>query len=96
MFLRIDSLTTTSLLVVLIKSIHHLPPNLKKLLRHLKPKLREEVSRNSSKMNQTPVASNQQHLSILQSNKKRSPQRFRNPRRPEAKVLLAARRQQQQ
>jgi hypothetical protein len=94
MSLRIDSLTTTSLLVVLIKSFHHLPPNLKKLLRHLKPKLRKEVSRNSSKMNQTPVA-NQQHLSILQSNKK-SPKRSRNPRRPEAKVLLAARRQQQQ
>jgi hypothetical protein len=84
-----------SLLVVLIKSFHHLPPNLKKLLRHLKPKLRKEVSRNSLKMNQTPVVSNQQHLSILQSSKK-SPKRFRNPRRPEAKVLLAARRQQQQ
>jgi hypothetical protein len=93
---RIDSLTTTSLLVVLIKSIHHLHLNLKKLLRHLKPKLRKEVSRNSSKMNQTPVVSNQQHLSILQSSKK-SPKIFRNPRKAEgAKVLLAARRQQQQ
>jgi hypothetical protein len=85
-----------SLLVVLIKSFHHLPPNLKKLLRHLKPKLRKEVSKNSSKMNQTPVASNKQHLSTLQSSKK-SPKRFRKPRRPEAaKVLLAARREQQQ
>lgn len=92
---RIDSLTSTSLLVVLTKSYHHLSRNRKNLRKPQKPKAREEVRRNSSKMNQILIASNQLHPNRLPSSMKRlnlGP-RTKKPRRPKAKVVLAAKRQ---
>ena len=92
---RIDSLNTTSLLVVLTKSYHHLSRNRKNLRKHQKPKARGEVRRNSSKMNRIPIASNQLRPNRLPSSMRRlnlGP-RTKKPRRPKAKVVLVARRQ---
>ena len=92
---RIDSLNTTSRLVVLTKSYHHLSLNRKTLLRLRKPKARGEVSRNSSKMNRTPVASNQLRPNRLPSSKKRLNRlpRTINLGRPKARLVVAVRRQ---
>jgi len=85
----------TSLLVVLTKSYHHLSRNRKTLLRLQKPKARKEVSRNSSKMNRIPVASNQLHQNRLPSSKKRLNRlpRTINLGRPKAKVVHVVKRQ---
>jgi hypothetical protein len=92
---RIDSLTSTSLLVVLTKSYHHLSRNRKNLRKHQKPKARGEVRRNSSKMNRIPIASNQLPPNRLQSSMKRLNRcpRTKKSRKSKAKVVLAARRQ---